>query len=66
MDVSRVLDVSVVGCEHWMPVGLECKRRELLAGKHDGVVARCGNDGAWWLLVVFGSKVKTDQRKTAN
>ena len=40
------------GCERVLNVSVANFWRE----KHDGVVARCGNDGAWWLLVVFGSK----------
>ena len=60
-------DGGVVGCERvvgWerggMRAGLGCERAGLLAGKHDGVVARWRNDGGRRPLVVFGSKVKTD------
>ena len=47
LDVSTVLDVSAV---------LDASVADFWWEKHDGVVARWGNDGAWWLLVVFGSK----------
>ena len=49
---ERVLDVSAVGCEQV----LDASVAELLAGKHDGVVARWRNNGGWWLLVNRGSK----------
>ena len=35
------VDVSAVGCEQV----LDASVAGLLAGKHDGVVDRCGNDG---------------------
>ena len=46
LDVSAVLDASIA---------------KLLAGKHDGVAARWGNDGAWWSCLV-----RNKERKTAN
>ena len=52
MGCERVLDVSAVGCERV----LDASVAELLAGKHDGVMARWRNDGGWWLLVACGSK----------
>ena len=51
MGRERVLDVSAVGCERWMRVGLECKRRELLAGK---TRRRGGSVRKRWRLVVAG------------
>ena len=41
MGCERVLDVSAVGCERV----LDASVAGLLAGKRDGVVDRCGNDG---------------------
>ena len=52
MGYERVLDVSAVGCE-WV---LDVSVAGLLAGKHDGVMARWRNVGGWWLLVVWCSK----------
>ena len=77
--VERWNDGGVVGCKQvvgWERVG--CRRcggcewvltasvANFWREKHDGMEARWGNDGAWWLLVVYGLKTKTDQRKTAN
>ena len=47
MGCERVLDVSAV---------VDASVADFWREKHDGVVGRCRNDGAWWLLVVFGSK----------
>ena len=47
---EQVLDVSAVGCERV----LDASVAGLLAGKHDGVVDRCGNNGGRWLLVDCG------------
>ena len=67
MGCERVPDVSAAGCERvdasgsWMCAGgcervLDASVAELLAGKHDGVMARWRNNGGWWLLVNRGSK----------
>ena len=53
-----VYDGSVAGCERVSDVStvLDVSVADFWREKHDGVVARWGNDGAWWLLVVYGLK----------